>query len=488
MNKPAPNTTSDATQAQPAQPLAERLNALYQRINYERQIKVSPDGFRLQSMREQLRRLGDPHLACPVIHVAGTKGKGSVSTMCGSILTEAGCRVGVYTSPHLETIHQRMAIDRQPINDQQLLEILETIQPIVAAMDEVADPATDPTLTFFEITTAAAMLFFARQKVDYVVLEVGLGGRLDSTNVCQPQVCVITNISFDHTRQLGKTIDRIAREKAGIIKPGVPVVSGALNPEAAAAITEVAQQKEARLYQLGQDFQVGDDEPSATDDDAMPSFSFRGRFPGDEKQNESNPDDQELVLPKLQVGLPGAHQRTNAALAVAAVSLLNESRVTPAAIEQGLRRTRMSGRTEIVSQRPLVVLDIAHNPASAAALAQALASELAAWKNAQRRVLIFATSRDKDAGEMLKSLAAEADEVWLTEYQTNPRAFELSELSMLAEPLAGTVQSLQTAATPVEAWDGVLRGLGPTDAVCIAGSAFLIAELRPTVLRWADSH
>jgi dihydrofolate synthase/folylpolyglutamate synthase len=228
------------SQPTPDRDLSKILDKLYGRINYERQVRVSPTGFRLDKMRELLDRLGNPQSAWPAIHVAGTKGKGSVTTMVGSILTTSGFRTGVYTSPHLEKINQRMAVDGQVISDTQLLAVLAEMGPAIEAMDQEAARKNGNELTFFEITTAAAMLFFAQQSVDYAVLEVGLGGRLDSTNVCEPAVCVITNISLDHTRQLGNTIGKIAREKAGIIKPEVPVISGAIQPDAAAAIAEVA--------------------------------------------------------------------------------------------------------------------------------------------------------------------------------------------------------------------------------------------------------
>ncbi len=220
---------------------------LYSRINYERQSRITARSFKLVNMRDLLKRLGNPHLEYPVIHVAGTKGKGSVSTMIGSVLSASGLRTGVYTSPHLETIHQRMAIDSQLISDEQLIDVLDEIQPVLAEMDQEAEQDDRRNLTFFEVTTAAMFYHFARQKVDAAIIEVGLGGRLDSTNVCQPVVCVITNISHDHTKQLGHTLDAIAREKAGIIKAGIPVVSGAVNPDAAAVIADVAAKNNAEL-------------------------------------------------------------------------------------------------------------------------------------------------------------------------------------------------------------------------------------------------
>ena len=204
-------------------------------------------------------------------------------------------------------------------------------------------------------------------------MEVGLGGRLDSTNVCEPAVCVITNISLDHTRQLGNTIDKIAREKAGIIKPGVPVVSGATKPDAITAIAEVAAKNAVELFQLGKDFSVeSSTEPTASAKQSTPTaFDVKGKL-----------GDQNLDLKGIELSLPGAHQRTNAALAIAAVNLLDDPhhRIGPDSIRAGLADATLPGRAEIVSTSPLVILDIAHNPASAAALAGTLTSEVSDGK------------------------------------------------------------------------------------------------------------
>lgn len=452
--------------------LSQSLAELYGRINYERQVRIPPNGFRLNKMRELLSRMGDPQSDYPAIHVAGTKGKGSVSTMVGSILTTSGFRTGVYTSPHLEKINQRMAIDGAPITDAQLLDVLLKMGPTIEAMDQEAAQTGGNQLTFFEITTAAAMLFFAQQSVDFAVLEVGLGGRLDSTNVCEPAVCVITNISLDHTRQLGNTIDKIAREKAGIIKPRVPVVSGATKPDAMAAISEVAAEKSATLYQLGQDFSI---EPSAKPNNSKPATLDVTSLAGDQI-----PD-----IKGIELSLPGAHQRTNAALAIAAVNLLDDphDRIGPESIRKGLAKATLPGRCEIVSTAPLMILDIAHNPASASALAQTLTTEIKRWRSASRRTIIFATSGDKDAASMLASLAGCCDRIVLTKYQSNPRGFKLDQLIELTRtPQAANSLSnitLDSYPNPAAALAAVLEDSTSDDAICVTGSAFLVAELRP---------
>jgi dihydrofolate synthase/folylpolyglutamate synthase len=458
--------------------LSLALAELYGRINYERQVKVSANGFRLQNMRELLRRMGNPQSDFPAIHVAGTKGKGSVSTMVGSILTKSGFRTGVYTSPHLEKINQRMAINGQVISDAQLLNLLLQMQPVVKEMDQEAADCGGPTLTFFEITTAAAMLFFSQESVDFAVLEVGLGGRLDSTNVCEPVACVITNISLDHTKQLGKTIDKIAREKAGIIKPNVPVVNGSLEPDAVRAIEEIASERSARLYQMGDDFQVQPNKDTSSLDFTFQnssSFTVTGKI-----------NDRRFDLKELKLSLPGVHQRNNAAIAVATTKLLDDpdQRITPKSIRDGLAKASLPGRTEIVSTEPLVILDIAHNPASITALAETLMHEMPGWRNARTRKILFATSRDKDASAMLHALSGTLDELWLTEYQTNPRAFPLDKVYEQAKRVV--TSSIQTSASPAQAWRSMLDASQPDDAICITGSAFLIAELRPILIEWTS--
>ncbi len=453
----------------PLNPLDAQLAALFSRINYERQLKVTPRSFKLQNMREFLRRLGDPHLRCPVVHVAGTKGKGSVATMVGQILMTSGRRTGVYVSPHLETINQRMVLDGQTITDDQLLETLQQIEPVAHEMDREANDDDRRKLTFFEVTTAAAFCFFANQRADAVVLEVGLGGRLDSTNVCHPLVSVITNISFDHTKQLGNTLALIAGEKAGIIKRNTPVVSGALAPEAAEVIARVAADNESQLLLLNRDFHVHHSMQGAP-------FSVTGTIGG-----------QRFELDNLTLGLLGTHQQTNAGLAIAVAKLLNCSnwQISDDQIRSGLAQAQLAGRTEIVSRRPTVMVDIAHNPASVLALVATLA-EVPEWKSSRRKILIMAVSREKEAEAMLLPLLKIFDEVIFTKYQNNPRGRAAEELLQMAETICAH-EKIQTTAkfsiqsTPLEAWNAAVAISGESDFICIAGSAFLVAELRRIV-------
>ena len=346
-------------------------------------------------------------------------------------------------------------------------------------------------LTFFEITTAAALLHFANQKCDAVVLEVGLGGRLDSTNVCQPTTCVITNISVDHTRQLGSTVDKIAFEKAGIIKETIPVVSGAVDPLAAKVIAEVAADKNAQLFVLDQDFEITEEDQS---DDHL--FNFAGRVglrPDLTGQNSApeRTEESEYKLKDLKLGMIGHHQRINAAITVAAIKTLNDRgwEISEQAIRTGLERASLCGRTEVVSRSPTIVIDMAHNEASINALVETLRDDLPSWKSSSKRILILALSREKNAGEILAPLVAAFDEIVLTKYQDNPRGRCEQELLELAKGIQTNLQSdskpaaqLRTTSDPKSAWQSVASELTSDQSVCISGSAFLVAELRRAIL------
>ena len=466
--------------------IEDHLAKLYGRINYERQLKVTPQHFKLRNMREILGRFDDPHLQYPVIHVAGTKGKGSTCTMLGQVLTTSGRKTGVYTSPHLKTIHQRMAIDGKLITDGQLVDVLSELWPVVESMDKAASAKGFRPVTFFEITTAAALLHFAKQKCEAVVLEVGLGGRLDSTNVCQPTTCVITNISVDHTRQLGSTVDKIAFEKAGIIKNKVPVVSGAIDPDAAQVIAKVAEENDAPLFLLNRDFEI-----ESTADQV---FSFAGRI--DLAPVKTSPEDSPQPaftqqIGDLKTGMIGQHQRVNASICIAAIETLNQRgwEITEASIREGLGQAMLFGRTEVVSQSPTVVIDMAHNEASINALVETLKKDLAEFDASSKKTLILAMSRDKDAEKIMGPLVQYFDQIILTKYQDNPRGKDPKELLRLGTEIQKQLRAdkqpaaeLVISPTPTEAWVGAWAGIQPSESICVSGSAFLVAELRKTIL------
>ena len=265
------------------------LRFLVGRIDYERMqsMPCAEEAFKLDRMRELLRRLDNPQHGLPIVHVAGTKGKGSTAAMIASALSAAGHRTGLFTSPHLDRVEQRIAVDGRPCSGDELAELVEQVRPAVEALDRAAAESDPPEHgpTYFEIVTALALQHFARRRVDAAVLEVGLGGRLDSTNVCTPLISVITSISFDHTKQLGNTLAAIAAEKAGIIKPGVPVVSGVTPHEPREVIRRIAAKHGCRLIEQGVDFDFRYAPPRHLEQAASPGWmEFRisvaeGRVP-----------------------------------------------------------------------------------------------------------------------------------------------------------------------------------------------------------------
>lgn len=432
----------------------QAIEFLYGRIDYERMsASLSASDFKLDRMRNLLRHLEDPHADVPVVHIAGTKGKGSTAAMTSSILRVAGYRVGMFTSPHLERFEERVQIDGTMIDEASLVEHVSRLAEITRQIDAQSD-GLNP--TFFELTTALAWLHFQRERVDIAVLEVGLGGRLDSTNVCRPEVCVLTTVSRDHMHILGSRLADIAAEKAGIIKPGIPVVSGVLAEEADEVIERHAAEQSAPLTR------VSDDGPVTKLIDQLTGST-----------------DQAGLTDQAYKKWSGKHQRRNAAVAVSAVQALRSRgwSVDDEAISAGLQQAHCPVRIEVVGRSPLVILDAAHNWASAGALLDALQD----FNVTGRRVLIFATSRDKDVAGLLRRLSVGFDCIVLTQFQSNPRRMGLEQLRNIASRV--TSMPMHAAATPEEAWRAAGR-LCPSDGlICVAGSFFLAAELRDAASR-----
>jgi len=436
------------------------------RINYERTgVPYQARQLKLDRMRQLLTRLGQPDAGMKIVHVAGTKGKGSTSAMIAAVLTAAGYRTGVFSSPHLEQIEERFAVDGQSCTSDELVALVNRMIPVVRAMDEEATADGDPTAgpTYFEITTAMALVHFVEYQVDAAVLEVGLGGRLDSTNVCLPVVSIITSISFDHMRQLGNTLASIAGEKAGIVKPGVPVVCGVTDMEPQAVIAQTARDHGCRLIQLGRDF----------------TFEYRAKSRIAELDFHYMVATQEHHLNSLTLAMPGRHQAANAAIALATICELRHQGwcISNDAIRSGLSRAALPGRVEITSGDPTIVLDTAHNPASARALVETL-DELPR----SRRTLILSISHDKDVPAVVSELATHFDRIVVTEYQENPRAVPAVELlKTVAEAVGRRPIDVVLRATPHKAWQLAIDSAAPGECICIAGSFYLAAEMRPLI-------
>lgn len=422
------------------------------RIDYERAAadSLTARGFKLDRMRELLARLGDPQSTIPAVHIAGTKGKGSTAVMTAEILAAAGLRTGLFTSPHVAAFEERMRVNGEMPSQAGFVELLDRVAPVVRELDE---RGPEMRATYFEIATAMAWLYFVRERCDLAVLEVGLGGRLDSTNLCRPEVTAITNVSRDHMHLLGNTPVEIAAEKAGIIKPGVPILCGETRPEPAAVITAIAAEREAPLLRRDVDFRstYRRDGNGAVVDVETP----RGRYEA------------------IPLTLAGAYQADNAALAVTAIDVLRERgfAIPREAVARGMANVRWPLRLEVLGREPTIVVDAAHNEASAAALVGALRAEFPA----ERRTLIFAASRDKDVERIAAALFPAFDTIVLTQFVGNPRAIPPRELRARVAEFATDVH---VAHTPAEALAQALATARPQDLICATGSFYLAAEVR----------
>lgn len=394
----------------------------------------------LATMRRMLAGLGHPERRFRSIHIAGTNGKGSVASTLAAILRHAGCRVGLYTSPHLVRFNERIAIDGREISDADIVRLYRRVA-------RVAVGGREP--TFFEFTTAMALDEFARRRVDWAVIETGMGGRLDATNVIRPEVSVITNISREHREYLGATIPQIAYEKAGIIKRARPVVTGVRQASALKVVRERAQALSAPLYRRGRDFSTRR-EPGGT-------FTYRGMA---------------HVWKGLATALEGAHQIANAALVLAACELLTAQvpHLTLDAVRAGLGDVRWPGRLERVSEDPLVIFDGAHNLDAARQLARHLADRF----SGRPITLVVGILDDKPYRAMLKLLAPLAERVIATQAAIN-RALPAARIAAAARPLAPRVVEIPEVA---QALDHALASATRGGLTLVAGSLYVVGEAR----------
>jgi len=428
----------------------------YGLINYEQKSPTRED-FKLDRMRKLMALLGDPQKTLRIIHVAGSKGKGSTSAMLASILQAANFKTGLFTSPHLNRVEERIRIQGQDISSIQLDELLQRVRKAIGE-NPLQNIGFVP--TFFEVATAVAFLFFAQEQVDFAVLEVGLGGRLDSTNVCNPLVCLITSISFDHEAQLGNTLAKIAFEKAGIIKPAVPVLTTVEHPEALNVIREAAEKAGARLVC------------------SPDQISWRYN-PGEVKHGTLLPSKVKAFThghdwPEFELSLLGPHQAANASLVLACIHELQQQGIAipQEAIKYGLANTQWLARMEVFGKSPLVVLDCAHNRASAKVLVNTLGSSFPKGP----KTLLFGVSVDKDIKGMFAEFGQFFEKVLFTQSLYSPRAAKPEDLAHLwsqvsqtpsySEPILEKAMAMALEMTPP---DGIL---------CVTGSVFLAGEVR----------
>lgn len=419
-------------------------------INFERRPDLPYARYDLAAIRGLLARLGDPQRGLSVVHVAGSKGKGSTALLCEQVLGGLGERVGTFTSPHLERWTERFRIGGREVEDAALAAAVERLRPHVLAMRD-ADPAAAP--TFFDATTAAAFLLFAESGVDRVVLEVGLGGRLDSTNVVDPAVACVTTIELEHTDKLGTTLAAIAAEKAGIAKPGRPLVVGALPDAAREVVLARAREVGALPLVMGRDFALEDVHAGA---DAT-RFSFRH---GALRVDASLP-------------LVGAHHATNAALALACIRALgaHDDASFATAARGALATAALPGRVEVIGRAPWLVVDGAHTAASARALADALAALPPAATH-----LVLSVSAGKDLGAILGALLPLADRVTVTRAEP-ARSLDPAEIAA-ATRAARPGLPLRVVPNPHLALRAARESAGPEERIVATGSVYLAGIAR----------
>jgi dihydrofolate synthase/folylpolyglutamate synthase len=420
----------------------QALDYLYSFVDYslKKSSELAQADFNLDRMRALMTALGNPEQAYPILHVAGTKGKGSTSALMASALQAAGYKTGLYTSPHLQDYVERIQVNGKNVSHVQLVELVEEAKPHVAAI---------PKLTTFEITTALGFLYFARQKVNAAVIEVGLGGRLDATNIVTPRVSVITSLSYDHMAVLGNTLTLIAGEKAGIIKEGLPVVSSPQVDEALVVLEKVSKEHHSPLTLVGRDvtFEAGE-------------HSLDGQT-----LSINNPESVILRIPLL-----GAHQVVNAATAYTAIKASGLD-IPDKAIRKGFAEVSWPCRFEIVRRVPPVILDSAHNQDSF----EKLADTLDEYFPGRKVIMIFGSSEDKDVTGMLKTIGPRLDRLIATK-AVHPRALEPEKLVEIATGLGIRAE----AVGPVEA--ALARALKLAESgreiVLSAGSMFVTAEVK----------
>ncbi|MCB9838125.1 MAG: bifunctional folylpolyglutamate synthase/dihydrofolate synthase [Phycisphaeraceae bacterium] len=433
------------------------LRHLYDRVDFERARvrRLSRDDLKLERMRALLKKLGDPQLKVPTTHVVGTNGKGSTCHLLSTALRSCGYTVGLYTSPHLQDVRERIEINGQPISTADFTRLMATVARAAASVERAHGVPT-----FFEMMTALALTHFADEALDVAVIECGLGGRLDATSCIQPSVVAVTSISIDHTQLLGETAAEIAAEKAGAFKPGVPVVTIPQSEEVMAVLRAESERIGSPLSVLGEDIE------------------FSSRFEASPKIGTHTCiclSTERSEFEHLTVPLLGEHQALNCGLALAALDVLRSQGFdTPEMkVINGLAGLSIPGRMELAWERPRVLLDGAHNAESLKALIRSIGAHIPY----DSMVLIFGCGEDKDVDELLRTVALGADKIIFTRARKSPRAMDPDDLRRRFVEVSAN-KMCQVAGSFDEALDLAERAVGPGDLICVTGSFHLVGEAK----------
>ena len=437
----------------PIETFSAAVHYLLDQTDYERMRVVQYDDttFKLDGMKDLLKAIGNPQEKVAMIHVAGTVGKGSTVAMICSMLQGNGYTVGAYTSPHLIDIRERIVVNTEMVSENMFTELLKLV--VRAATKNGLTP------TFFELVTAVAFKYFADEAVDIAVIETGLGGRLDSTNVITPLMTLITKIDLDHINILGTTVEEIAREKAGIFKSSIPAISAHQTEDVTSVLKECAESTGTEVQVIAQDIE------------------FSARFGGgiDGKQHTRicvlTEESQYMHIP---VPLDGEHQATNCALAISAIDQLKKIGYAfdDLTIYDSLAKTSISGRMEVVWERPKILVDGAHNPASLKTLIKSVGAHIPY----DSMVCVFGCCQDKDVHGMLEQISLGADKIIFTKAAGNPRATEPKLLQKQFEEISGKMT--QVAETLPEALEIAAQAASREDLICVTGSFYLVGETK----------
>jgi len=429
------------------------VNYLFEQTDFERMrvVQYNEQTFKLDRMRTLLGGLGNPQDEVAMIHVAGTVGKGSTIAMLSSMLRGNGYAVAEYTSPHLIDIRERIVVNDEMIDESNFTDLLKSV--VAVANKKKLDP------TFFELLTAVAFKYFAEEAVDIAIIETGLGGRLDSTNVITPLMTLITQIDLDHTNILGDTVQKIASEKAGIFKSSIPAISAQQTNEVADVLKEIAEEIGTEVKIISRDIEC--------------SARFGGGIDG-KQHTRICVITEESQFMHVPVPLHGEHQATNCALAISAIDLLKKMgyAFNDLRIYESLKKTTIPGRMEIVWERPRILVDGAHNPVSLKSLIRSVGAHVPY----DSMVCVFGCCQDKDVTEMLRRISLGADKIIFTKAKGNPRAADPNDLQR--EFATISTKMTQVARSLPEALEIAAQAVSRDDLICVTGSFYLVGETK----------